>query len=120
MEISRAQVSELREKAQRAMARARNMAEKSEKVIETALRTAEVGGAAFGMGVVKGRFGNIEVVGVPIDLVAASGLHLLGFFGGDRYADHLHALGDGALASYLTTLGTGVGRGMLEPAAARP
>lgn len=112
MEISRAQVSDLRERAQRAMARARNMAEKSEAIVATALRTAEVGGAAFGMGVVKGRFGSIELVGVPIDLIASSGLHLLGFFGGDKYADHLHALGDGALASYLTTLGAGVGAGM--------
>lgn len=74
---------------------------------KTALRSVEVGGAAFGLGFLHGRKGNMpEKFGVPLDLGAAIGLHLLAFSGYTKgAAQHLHALGDGALAYYFGSLG---------------
>lgn len=75
--------------------------------MEQALQSLEVGGAAFGLGFVHGRKGTMpEKFGVPLDLGAAIGLHLLAFSGYTKgAAKHLHALGDGALAYYLGSLG---------------
>lgn len=75
--------------------------------MEQALQSLEVGGAALGLGFVHGRKGTMpEKFGVPLDLGAAIGLHLLAFSGYTKgAAKHLHALGDGALAYYLGSLG---------------
>lgn len=108
------QLSEMRDKAMRAISRARGIVEKSEGVIAHAVQTVEVGGGAFACGVAKGRYGSVEVLGLPVDLLAGAGGHLLGFLGGGKYAEHIHNLSDGALASYLTTLGQGVGADWLR------
>lgn len=108
------QLSEMRDKAMRAITRARGIVEKSEGVIAHAVQTVEVGGSAFAAGVIKGRYGSIEVMGLPMDLLAGAGGHVLGFLGGGKYAEHIHNFSDGMLASYLTTLGTGVGADWLR------
>lgn len=114
-----AQIHELREKAMRAISRARTVVEKSEGVVAHAVQTVEVGGTAFGFGVAKGRFGSIEVLGMPVDMLSGVGTHLLAFLGGGKYAEHLHNMADGALASYLTDLGKGVGADWRANAAAQ-
>lgn len=119
--ISKQQAADWKGRAERMIARAKTITEKSEETVGQVIRTMEIGGAAFGAGLLKGRYGTVEVAGVPADLGAAAALHGLGFLGGGRYKEHLHAFGDGVLASYLTTVGAGIGDRMArESAAATP
>lgn len=95
-------------------ARIANVRARAEKTTEKLLRTAETGGAAFAAGVIQGRTGGVEIVGVPLELGLGAALNVFGYFGGaGKYSDHLNNLGDGFLAAYLTTLGRGVGATML-------
>lgn len=86
---------------------------KAEHVTEKFVRTVEVSGAAFAMGVANGRSNDPEGVnigGVPIDLGAGIGLEILGYLGAaGKHSDHLNNLGDGCLAHYASVLGRGVG-----------
>jgi len=113
-QINRQQVADALGKAQRLVARARNITEKSEETIGQVIQSAEINGTAFAAGVVKGRFGAIEVVGVPADLGAAVAGHALAFFGGGKYKEHIHNVSDGVLASYMTALGAGIGARMAQ------
>ena len=96
------------------MNRARGIAEKADEAVGTVVQTAEVGLTAFGFGWAKGRYGSVELMGVPADLLGGLVLHGLGFVSGGRYHEHLHNLGDGAIASYATTLGFGIGDRMKQ------
>lgn len=96
----------------RAHGRARAALEKMHDVTRTAFRTAEVGASAFGFGMLQGRLpaDKQHVMGVDIGLGSAVVLHVLGYAGiGGDYAGHLHAIGDGALASFLTSQGIKMG-----------
>lgn len=117
-QISKQQAADWKSRAERLMARARTITEKSEETVGQVIRTMEVGGAAFTAGVLKGRYGTVEVAGVPADLGAAVALHGIGFLGGGKYKEHLHAFGDGVLASYLTAVGAGIGDRMARESAA--
>jgi hypothetical protein len=98
-----------------------NLKKRTEKVAERAVHTVEVGTSAFAFGLLQGKTGGVEVVGVPAELLAGAGLHLAGFLGlGGKMSSHLHGFGDGALASYLTTMGRGVGVQWAAKAAATP
>lgn len=78
---------------------------------------AETAGAAFGMGYVNARFGaqnggEMRLFGqVPLDAAVGGGLHVLGFLDmlGKNNSAHLHALANGALASYLVRQGAKLG-----------
>lgn len=84
--------------------------DKADSVVERGVRMVEIGGAAFAWGVAKGKTGGIDFLGVPLDLWAGLGLNALGFVGvGGHYGDHLHNLGNGSLASFMTTLGAQIG-----------
>lgn len=111
LSISKQQVMKIKRQAENMRKRAARAMEHAEGVIKVGVRTAEVGAAAFGLGVLNGKQGEMpEIVGVPVDLGAATVLHIMGFMGvGGDLSDHLHAFGDGALASYLTTQGLTVG-----------
>lgn len=102
-------------RAQERLVSLRNRIERAkkeaEKTAEKFVRSAEVGGTAFAFGVVQGRTGGVEVVGVPIDLAVGVGLNIAGYMGAaGKMSDHLNNVGDGALAAYLTTMGQGVGK----------
>lgn len=73
--------------------------------------TAEVGLTAFGMGVLKGRFGPISLGPVPVDLVGFVLFGLLGLsnVAGDAASHHVMNVANGLGAGYLHTLGAGVG-----------
>lgn len=117
MQISKAQMEEVYEKGKRLMARARGMADKSEAIVERVVQTAEVQVGAFTFGVINGRFNAPEIAGVPADLGAGLGLHLMSFAGlGGAQSKHMQAFGDGALASYFTNLGNTVGSRMRQRA----
>lgn len=87
-----------------------NIRERAEETTERIVATAEVGGAAFGMGVIQGKTGGVEVFGVPLELGLGLGLNAFALFGGaGKHSNHLHNVGNGCLAAYATTLGRGVG-----------
>jgi len=77
------------------------------------VRTSEIALSSFTFGVLQGRFkakGGLTFFALPVDLLAGATMHILGLFPFTRpYAHHLHALGDGALASFFTTTGYRVG-----------
>jgi hypothetical protein len=98
--------------------RAKNAVAHAEGVVQTAVTTLETGAAAFGLGVVQGRWGPIDLLGVPVDLAAAVALHAMALLGmGGEASHHMQNFGNGALASYLNTVGRGIGISMAqEPA----
>jgi len=91
----------------------RRIASIKERAEETTARlvcTAEVGGAAFAMGVLQGRTGGVEVFGVPVELGLGLGLNAFALLGGaGKHSEHLSNVGNGCLAAYAATLGRGVG-----------
>lgn len=119
--ISRAQLEKLRNRYQSMQARVKNLREKANETVGQLIQTTEVSVAAFGLGLINGRFVDketgepgVEILGVPLDLGAAVVLHGIAFVGGGKYSEHMHNLGDGALAAYLTTMGVGVGTRMRQ------
>lgn len=83
----------------------------AEATTEKVVRTIEVGGTAFAMGVMQGRTGGLEIFGVPAELLIGIGGCVGGYFdAAGKASDHLLNVGDGALAAYLATLGRGVGQ----------
>ncbi len=90
--------------------RADSVKKKGEETVEHLVSAAEVSAAAFTLGAIQGRYGPVEVLGVPADLGAAVLLHLGGFMGlAGKASPHLHAFADGALASFFFTMGRGTG-----------
>lgn len=91
--------------------RAAKMAREMESRVEKVVRTFEVGGTAFAAGLMQGKTGGVEVLGVPLELGGGLLLELFGHMGlAGKASDHLINVGDGALAAYATTLGRGVGQ----------
>jgi hypothetical protein len=76
------------------------------------VRTADVALSSFAFGVLQGRFkaqGGLTLF-LPVDLMAGAAFHAMALFDFAKpYAHHLHAFGDGALASFFTTTGYRVG-----------
>lgn len=115
--LSREQLQQVKSTVERARATMSRAREKTEEVVGSAIGAAETGAAAFGLGWVRGRFGEVSVLGVPVDIGAAAVLHGVAFLGGaGKYREHVHALGNGALAVYLTTVGAKVGADMRSKA----
>ena len=76
------------------------------------VRTADVAVSSFAFGVLQGRFKHVGglTLMLPIDLLAGAAFHAMALFDFAKpYAHHLHAFGDGALASFMTTTGYRVG-----------
>ena len=108
--ISRSEVGGWKAKALNLRKRMASNREEATRTIETVVHTTEVSSAAFVAGVVQGRYGGIELLGVPLDLGLAVALHVGAFIGlAGRSSSHLHGFGDGFLAAFLTTTGRGVG-----------
>jgi hypothetical protein len=82
------------------------------------VRTGEISLSSFTFGLLQGKFkshGGCTLLALPVDLLAGATFHVLGLFGFARpYAHHLHAFGDGALASFFTTTGYRVGERWAE------
>ena len=116
LQITRQDAERLLRTAQNARASIKRAKEHANEAVERVVQTVEVGSTAFGFGIINGRFNGVEVLGVPLDALTGFGLHALGFFG--VAPQHLHNFGDGAMASYLTTTGAGIGRAMAVRAGA--
>ena len=82
----------------------------AEEAVEVVVAAAEVSGTAFGLGIVNGRWGSPEVIGVPVDAGLGIAAHVLAFM--DIAPQHLHNVGNGGLGSYFSALGVGVGQKM--------
>lgn len=109
--ISRSDVGTWKSKALRLRARMQANRAAASRTIETVVHTTEVSSAAFVAGVAQGKWGGIELLGVPLDLGLAVALHVAAFAGlGGKLSPHLHGFGDGFLAAFLTTTGRGVGQ----------
>ena len=109
--------SELAEKVDKLAQRAKGLAVKGEEAMGHMVQSMEVGMSALGFGWAEGRYGSIELLGIPANLGASVVLHGLGYFGmAGKHSEHLHNLGDGALASYLHTMGVGIGARSRQPA----
>jgi hypothetical protein len=75
------------------------------------VRSSEIALSAFTFGVLQGKFkskGGLTLLALPVDLLAGATFHIFALFSRE-YARHLHAFGDGALASFFTTTGYRVG-----------
>jgi len=97
--------------------RVAGMREHANRATQQAVRTAEVGGTAFLLGLVQGRTDGIEILGVPLEAaVAATALRFSLLGGAGDSSHHIAAVGDGATAAYLNTLGRGVGVTMRQKA----
>ena len=81
--------------------------------LNPAVRSGAISLSAFTMGVIQGKYqkqGGLVVAGLPVDLLSGAALHLAALFNFARsYSPLLHALGDGALATFLATTGYRVG-----------
>lgn len=110
--VSAAHIMRLRDHYAGMQRKLEGVKKKGESVVDELVCAAEIGAASFAFGAAQGRYGAIEVLGVPADLGAAVALHLAGFAGlAGKQSHHLHAFGDGALASFFFTLGRGTGLG---------
>lgn len=108
--VSLKALEEAKETALRWKKRVENVREKGEEVVGTVVQTAEIGSTAFVFGYARGRYGETTVANVPIDAGAAVLCHLGGFFGiAGKYSEHLHNVGDGALAVFAAVQGAAMG-----------
>lgn len=116
LKLSQGDLIRFKEQAERLKARAKSALAEADVVVQTLVRSTEISAAAFAFGVVNGKWGGVSLLGVPIDLLGGVGLHVAAFAGvGGKAAEHLHAFGDGALASYMAGLGRNVGRSIQTP-----
>lgn len=111
MQISLRALEDLEKKFTSAKTRLATVQKKAQGIVGAVVQTTEVTGTAFGFGVINGRWGSPEVLGMPVDLLFGAAMHTLAFL--DVAEEHAHNIGDGALASYTASLGAGIGRKML-------
>lgn len=114
--FSTADIVRFKNHADRVSSKARAALAKADEAVSTVITTSEVSAASFLFGLAQGKYGGIAIVGVPVDLLAGLALHIAAFAGiGGKNSSHLHAFGDGALASFFGGLGRQVGRSIQTP-----
>ncbi len=118
MKLSLAQLGEIESKYTNAKNAVKRAREEAQHTVAAVVRSVEVGTASFSFGIINGRWGRPELLGIPVDLGAAILFHGVGFLMDRELSGHLHNLGDGTMASYLNALGTGIGAKMLQESAA--
>jgi hypothetical protein len=84
----------------------------TESVVGVGLSALEVNAGAFAGGVMGGRWGSVDLYGVPADAASGLALHALGLTGlAGKYGEHVHNFANGLLAAW--TMRAGVTVGML-------
>ncbi len=117
MTISKADAKRAMTRLESLKSRVATIRKHAEKTTEKALATAEVTGAAFAMGLIQGRTGGVEVMGVPLELGLGVSLTIGGYLGlAGKHSDHLNNVANGCLAAYATTMGRGVGAAWADKA----
>lgn len=118
VKITRENIDSAIAKAKRASATLARQREKTEELVERGVASSVTAMTAFTFGVVNGRFGPTEVVGVPAEVLFAGAAHLAGISGIAPSA--MHAAADGATAIFMGQLGYGFGEQMRAKAGAAP
>jgi hypothetical protein len=107
-------LAEVKRRAESLVAKAKAVREKGEGILDQGIRSVEIGGTAFAFGYLQGRYGKdggVTIGPVPIELAVAIAGHGAGFLRlGGKHSYHLHNVADGALATYASTLGRGIGK----------
>lgn len=111
MQVSLKTLEEMDKRVESARKSLKRAKDEAEATVYQVVQTAEVTGTAFALGMVNGRWSSPEFLGIPLDLGVGLGSHLLAFM--DIAPEHLHNVGDGALCSYVSALGMGIGERML-------
>jgi len=114
--ISLGKLNEVRNKFVSMQKRVAAIREDAQEKVMTVVQTVEIGTASFGLGVINGRWGRPELVGIPVDALTGLALHAAGFLVDSEAGKHMHNLGDGAIACYSAFLGTGIGAKMRQEA----
>ncbi len=123
LNITRRDIDEAHRYARDAMSRVRGGRGATGRVVGQLTQTAEVALGAVGVGVLSGRYGPLNVQGVPVPIDLALGVagHILGFTGlAGGLSNHIHNVSDGVLAAYLTKFGVGYGKALAEKAGVPP
>lgn len=115
-------VNVLRDKYLSLKSRVGRLNEKAKETIEGVVTVLEIQSMAFVFGAVQGAWfepdpskpgdkPGAHILGMPVEAVVGAGLIVGGFMGlgGDRWASHLTALGNGALAAWTSNVGRGWG-----------
>jgi hypothetical protein len=115
--FSQGDILRIKQRYDRLAAKAKTNQASQAEMVNTVVTASEVSASAFLFGLAQGKWGGIAIMGVPADLIAGVGLHVLGFSGvaGKQSSPHLHAFADGALASFFTGLGRQVGVSIQSP-----
>jgi len=122
MKISRAQLDKIQNRFKSLQGRIARAKEQAETVAKTVVQTTEIGGTALVFGLANGYWVDeatgergINVLGMPLELITAIGLHGIAFFGGEsRWSTDMHNVGDGALAAWSTLMGIQLGEKMRQ------
>lgn len=110
LKVSAGTLSKYKHIADKLQNRVKQVREKGEKVVETVTRTTIVAGTAGALGVIQGKTGGVEILGMPLDLLVGAGAHVAGFMHlAGKQSAHLHNVGDGAMALYAGTMGRAIG-----------
>jgi hypothetical protein len=108
--ITRRDLAFAHDAATRAISHAGRLRRRGESVTEQLVQTTLVSASTFGFSFLAGYAGNVDVLGVPIDLGAGFLFQIGAFAGiGGQWSKGLHDLGDGAFAAYFAKLGASVG-----------
>lgn len=110
MNVSLRTLEDMKRQLDSAKNRIARVKEEASEAVEIVVSAAEVSGTAFGLGIVNGRYGSPELLGVPIDAGVGIVAHVLAFM--DIAPQHLHNVGNGGFGSYFSALGVGVGQKM--------
>lgn len=110
LSMSRSDIEKLYKRAQGASARIKHVKEEMDEAVNRIVGTIEANASAFSFGMIEGRYDGVEVVGMPLPLLAGFGLQGLGFLG--IGGEHLIELGKGAFCAHSHTMGAGIGREM--------
>lgn len=102
--MATASVSKLRHMALRGRAIAARAREKTEEALSHGVQIGETAGTAFGWGYAHtkwGTNGELQLQGVPADLIAGLGLAGLAILGGaGKHAEHAYNIAAGSLSAY--------------------
>lgn len=110
MKVTTADLEEAASKVSRLQAYAGRLKENTEAIVAEVVTAMEITITAGAFGVLRGYTGGVEVAGAPVDLLAGAASHALSLLGGaGKMRSHVAAFGDGALAAWANTLGTGIG-----------
>lgn len=120
IQVSRAHLARLSSSISHHKNRLAKVSQKAERAFDVALNTGIILGTQSGLGFVHGRWGAVEVAGVPLELaggLALSGAALFGF--GGKHHDKVGSAGGALLGIYGYNQAKGAGMKM-KAAAANP